>query len=51
MLELTPSVPCASLELVHFSKHIGEEGIELIFQKSIRVNNEEEDDHLHDTAY
>jgi len=33
----TPSVPCNSTELVHFRKRIGEEGIELILQESIRV--------------
>ena len=38
MQEFTPSVPCASSELVHFRKRIGEEGIELIFQESIWVS-------------
>ena len=28
-----------------------EEGIELIFQESIRVNNENDEDHHHDTAF
>lgn len=51
MQEFTPSAPCASSELVHFRKRIGEEGIELIFQESIRVNNEDDDDHHHDTAF
>lgn len=51
MQEFTPSAPCASFELVHFRKRIGEEGIELIFQESIRVNNEDDDDHHHDTAF
>lgn len=51
MQEFTPSVPCASSELVHFRKRIGEEGIELIFQGSIRVNNENDEDHHHDTAF
>ena len=36
--EFTSSVPCASSELVHFRKRIGEEGIELIFQESIWVS-------------
>ena len=49
MQEFIPSAPCASSELVHFRHRIGEKGIELIFQESIRVNNEE-DDH-HDTAF
>lgn len=51
MQEFTPSVPCASSELVHFRKRIGEAGIELIFQESIRVNNEDDEDHHHDTAF
>lgn len=34
MQEFTPSAPCASSELVHFRKRIGEEGIELIFRKA-----------------
>ena len=51
MQEFTPSVPCASSELVHFRKRIGEKGIELIFQESIRVNNDDDDDRHHDTAF
>lgn len=51
MQEFTPSVPCASSELVHFRKRIGKEGIELIFQESIRVNNEDDEDRHHDTAF
>jgi IS5 family transposase len=52
MQEFTPSAPCASSELIHFRKRIGKEGIELIFQESIRVNNEEDaEDHHHDTAF
>ena len=51
MQEFTPSVPCASSELVHFRKRIGEARIELIFQESIRVNNEDDEDHHHDTAF
>ena len=50
MQEFTPSAPCASSELVHFRKRIGEEGIELIFQESIRVNKDD-DEHHHDTAF
>lgn len=34
MKDFTPSVPCASSELVHFRKRIGEAGIELIFRKA-----------------
>ena len=51
MQEFTPSAPCASSELIHFRKRIGEEGIELIFQESIRVNNEDNEGHHHDTAF
>ena len=52
MQEFILGAPCASSELVHFRHRIGEEGIELIFQESIRVNNEEDDDeHHHDTAF
>ena len=51
MQEFTPSGLCASSELVHFRKRIGEKGIELIFQESIRVNNEDDDDCHHDTAF
>lgn len=51
MQEFTPSAPCASSELVHFRKRIGEEGIELIFQENIRVNNRDDEDRHHDTAF
>ena len=51
MQEFTPYATCASSELVHFRQRIGEEGVELIFQESIRVNNENDDDHHHDTAF
>ena len=51
MQEFIPAAPCASSELVHFRHRIGEEGIELIFQESIRVNNEDDDEHHHDTAF
>lgn len=51
MQEFTSSAPCASSELVHFCKRIGEEGIELIFQESIRVNKEDDENHHHDTAF
>ena len=50
MQEFTPGVPCSSSELVHFRHRIEKKGIELIFQESIRVNTEEDDDH-HDTAF
>jgi IS5 family transposase len=33
--------PCEASELVHFRKRIGEEGIELIFQESIRINGKD----------
>lgn len=51
MKEFTTAAPCVSSELVHFRKWIGEKGIGLIFQASIRVNNENEDSHHHDTAF
>ena len=51
MQEFIPGGPCASSELVHFRKRIGEKGIELIFQESIRVNNEDDNDEHHDTAF
>jgi IS5 family transposase len=36
--------PCASSELVHFRKRIGESGIELIFKESIRINGNDSND-------
>ena len=51
MQEFTPYAPCVSSELVHFRQRIGEKGVELIFQESIRVNNENDDAHHHDTAF
>lgn len=51
MQEFVPGAPCASSELVHFRNRIGEKGIELIFQESIRVNNEEDGDRHHDVAF
>lgn len=51
MQEFVPAAPCAASELVHFRKRIGEKGIELIFQESIRVNNEDDGSHHHDTAF
>lgn len=51
MQEFTPVTPCTASELVHFRNRIGEKGIEFIFQESIRVNNESDDNHHHDTAF
>ena len=51
MQEFTPSAQCASSKLVHFRKRISKERIELIFQESIRVNNEDDEDRHHDTAF
>ena len=34
-------VPCSYTELVEFRKRIGEEGIELIFKESIRINSKD----------
>ena len=33
--------PCVATELVEFRKRIGEEGIELIFKESIRINGKD----------
>lgn len=38
------SLPCSPTELVEFRKRIGEEGVELIFQESIRVNGKDADE-------
>ena len=51
MQDFCPSAPCASSELVHFRERIGEDGIELIFQESIRVNNEDDDKNHYETAF
>ena len=51
MHEFMPSQPCASTELVHFRNRIGEKGVELILAESIRINNENDDDEHHDTAF
>lgn len=37
-------VPCEASELVHFRHRIGEKGIELILQESIRVNGDDSND-------
>lgn len=37
-------MPCEASELVHFRKRIGEEGIELIFKESIRINGKDSDE-------
>lgn len=34
----TAKAPCQASELVHFRNRIGEEGVELIFKESIRIN-------------
>ena len=38
-----PKIPCVPTELVAFRKRIGEPGVELILQESIRVNEQPED--------
>jgi IS5 family transposase len=38
-----PKMPCVPTELIAFRKRIGEEGVELILQESIRVNDPPED--------
>ena len=51
MQEFSPGFPCNATELVHFRKRIGEKGMELILQESIRVNNKDNSDAHHDTAF
>ena len=50
--EFVPGVPCEASELVHFRHCIGEEGCELIFQESIRINGDDanEGDVIADTT-
>lgn len=36
-----PAVPCEASELVHFRKRIGEQGMQLIFEESIRINGDD----------
>src|SRR5574344_1299267 len=50
MQEFSPGCPGNATELVHFRKRIGEKGMELILQESIRVNNKDNSDAHHDTA-
>jgi IS5 family transposase len=38
-----PKIPCVPTELVAFRQRIGEEGVELILQESIRVNKDPDD--------
>jgi IS5 family transposase len=42
--QFSTDAPCASSELVHFRKRIGEAGIELILRESIRINGEDSND-------
>lgn len=51
MYEFTPSDPCNATDLVHFRKRIGESGLELILSESIRVNQQEDDEDYHHTAF
>lgn len=51
MDEFSTCAPCASTELVHFRKRIGESGIELILAESIRVNDDHDDKDTHKTAF
>jgi IS5 family transposase len=44
-----PSVPCVATELIAFRHRIGESGMELILQESIRVNKPSKDDDLGNT--
>ncbi len=38
------AAPCEASELVHFRQRIGEQGIEFIFQESIRINGDDSND-------
>lgn len=49
--ELIHSASCASSELVLSHHRIREKDTEFIFQESIRINNEDNDEHHHDTAF
>lgn len=51
MHEFMPAAPCASSELVHFRDRIGNGGIELVFQESVRVNNEDDGGNHHNVAF
>ena len=51
MDQFTTSAPCASSELVHFRKRIGEKGVELILAESIRVNDDHDDKDTFNTAF
>ena len=42
--EFSIEAPCNATELVHFRKRIGEDGARLIFEESIRVNDDHEDE-------
>ena len=46
-----PVCPLCIFRTGSFPQTYGEEGIELIFQESIRVNNDDDDGHHHDTAF
>lgn len=50
-LEFTPQEPCATSDLVHFRKRIGEKGMETILAESIRVNTDKDDEDHFDTAF
>ncbi len=42
-VSFVPDVPCDPSELVHFRHRIGERGVELILQESIRINQKHND--------
>ena len=44
MSEFVAAALCEATELVHFRNRIGEAGIELIFQESIRINGDDKND-------
>jgi IS5 family transposase len=41
-----PNIPCVPTELIAFHQRIGEPGVELILQESIRINEPPEDSNL-----
>ena len=43
-----PSTPCVPIELVAFRQRIGEPGVELILQESIRINKPPKDNNTGD---
>ena len=51
MEQFSTSSPCASTELVHFRKRIGEKGVDLILAESFRLNDDHDDEDCYKTAF